>query len=97
MTTTTLILKLNDGTELIASVEEKDGIYMCSDILQIMKVPDEATQQVRMALMEFMPYSDGNVAIPTNMAILATPSEDFENHYKERFGKIIAPSSKIIL
>lgn len=97
MTTTTLILKLNDGTELIASVEEKDGIYMCCDVLQIVKVPDRETQEMRMALMDFMPYSDNNIAIPTNMAILATPNEDFENHYKERFNHIITPSSKIIL
>lgn len=97
MTTTTLILKLNDGTELIASVEEKDGIYLCSDARQIMKVPDQESQQMHMALTEFMPYSDGNIAIPTNMAILATPKDDFENYYKELCGLIITPSSKIIV
>lgn len=93
----TVILKLNDGTELLATAAEKDGIYMCNDVIQIMAVPDQETGQMKMGFADFMPYSTGQFAIPTNMAILSTPSEELDNFYRERFGKIITKSSKIIL
>lgn len=95
--TDTVILKLNDGTELLATAAEKDGIYMCSDVLQIITAPDPESGQMKMGFADFMPYSTGQFAIPTNMAILSTPSEDLDNFYRERFGKIITTSSKIIM
>lgn len=95
--TDTVILKLNDGTELLASAVEKDGVYMCNDVIQIMAVPDQSTGQLKMGFADFMPYSTGQFAIPTNMAILSTPSEELDNFYREKFGKIITNSSKIIL
>jgi pyrrolidone-carboxylate peptidase len=93
----TVILKLNDGTEILATAEEKNGVYICTDVLQIVSEPDATTGQMRMGFMEFMPYSSGQIAIPTNMAILTTPSEDLDNFYREKFGKIITTQSKIIL
>lgn len=94
-----LILKLNSGEELLTEVLEKNGIYLCSDVLQILSYPDEESGQLRMGLMEFMPYAnkEGGVAIPTNMAIIAIPSDDLLNKYQEKFGKIITPSSKKII
>ena len=93
----TVILKLNDGTELLATAEEKTGVYMCTDVIQIITQPDSSTGQMKMGFADFMPYSTGQFAIPTNMAILTTPSEELNNFYAQRFGKIITSPSKIIL
>ena len=93
----TIILKLNDGTELLCTAEEKNGVYMCTDVIQIITQPDNLTKQMKMGFVDFMPYSSGQFAVPTNMAILTTPSEDLSNYYAQRFGKIIANSGKIIL
>lgn len=98
MTTTTLILKLSDGTELLASVKETPGAYFCTDILQIIVSVDESGQG-RMGMTDFMPYADpeGGLAVPTNMAIIAMPSAELLEHYNKRFSKIITPDSKILL
>lgn len=93
----TVILKLSDGTELLTTAEDKNGVYMCSDVLQIVTVPDEKSGQMKMGFADFMPYSSGQFAIPTNMAILTTPTEELDNFYRERFGKIITASSKIVI
>lgn len=94
-----LILGLVSGEHLIATVEERQGAYLCSNVLQIVTDPDVNTGQVRMGLMPYMPYADpdSGFAVPTNMAIMAVPSEDLLNHYNERFAKIITPSTKIIV
>jgi hypothetical protein len=91
-------MKLISGEELIATVTEDSGQYIATDVLQIMSVPDEQTSTMRMGLVDFMPYSNGKgIAIPAAMCIVSFPSEDFLNHYKQKFGRIITPSSKIQL
>lgn len=96
---TILILKLSDSTELLASVTEKPGAYFCTDILQIISHHDPESGQGRMGLVDFMPYADpaGGLAVPTNMAIIALPSEELIDHYNRRFSKIITPKSKLTL
>lgn len=95
-----LILKLADGTEIIATTnqQEESGAYICRDILTIMVTVDESGRG-QMGLMEFMPYADkkAGFAIPHSMASITLPSEQLLNHYKERFSKIILPDSKIKL
>lgn len=93
----TIILKLNDGTELLATAEEKNGAYMCTDVIQIITKPDNLTKEMKMGFADFMPYSTGQFAVPTNMAILTSPSEALSNFYAQRFGKIITNPGKIIL
>lgn len=94
-------MKLTCGTEIIADVGEapdKPGTYFCSHILQIMTDVDQSGRG-RMALVDFMPYSDpeGGFVVPSNMVCLAMPSEELMEHYNKRFSKIILPESKIQL
>lgn len=97
-TMTTLILKLTDGTEILATVTENPGTYFCSDILQIITDIDERGQG-RMGFVDFMPYADpkAGFAVPTNMACVTMPSEELQDHYNKRFSKIITPGSKLQL
>jgi len=93
-----VILKLIDGTEILATVTENAGSYFCRDILQLVTDVDERGQG-RMGLMEFMPYADkeAGFAVPSGVTSIAFPNEDLLNHYNERFKKIITPSSKLTL
>lgn len=96
------ILKLTDGTELIATIEEAieaPHVYLCTDILQIVSQPDPKSGQMNLALADWMPYADKTqpAIIPSSIAIVAFPSEDFTNHYRQHFGRIITPSKKLIL
>jgi len=95
---TTLILKLTCGTEIIATVREANGSYICSEILELITDMD-ATGAGRMALADFMPYSDptAGFAVPTNMACITMPNEDLKDHYNKRFSKIITPETKLKL
>ena len=95
-----LILGLSNGDQILASVVETAGAYLCSDILAIVFRDDEATGEMRMGLMPFMPYADpaGGFIVPTIMATVAIPSQKLLRHYQQSFGKIITPpESKIIL
>lgn len=93
-----VILKLIDGTEILAEVSESSGSYFCRDILQLMTDVDERGQG-RMGLIDFMPYADkeAGFAVPSSVTSIAFPSQELLNHYNERFKKIIMPSSKISL
>lgn len=97
--TVTMILMLANGDQLIATVAESHGAYVCTDVLNILVQPDPASGQMQMGLMEYLPYADmsAGIAIPTHMAIIAVPGEELLNHYNKKFGKIILPSSKIIM
>lgn len=94
-----LVLVLSNGDQLLAETIVSDGAYLCSNVLQILTQPDEATGHMRMGIIAYLPFTDpaGGVAIPTNMAILAVPNEDLKTHYQEKFKMIITPPSKIIL
>lgn len=99
MSTNILILKLNSGEELLTEAEEKNGVYLCQNPLLILGDIDEQSGQFRMGMTPFMPYADasGGVGIPTNMAIVAIPTEDLANHYREKFGMIITPGTQKII
>ncbi len=94
-----LLLKLNDGTEIIATTEELENrnVYRCVDVVQI--VTRAENNQMTIGLVPFMPYadSDAGVLIPTNMAMLAIPSKELLERYNKIFSKIIVPESKIVL
>lgn len=94
---TILCLRLNDGAELIAEVEETPTGYIAKDVLQLLSVHDEDNGQLKMAIVPFAPHTTGQFAIPFGMAIAGFPNDDVENMYKQRFGKIITPKSKIVL
>lgn len=98
MTTNILILKLNSGEELLTEAVEKNGVYLCTNPLLILGDVDEQSGQFRMGMTPFMPYADADagMGIPTNMAIVAIPTEDLANHYREKFGKIITPPAQKI-
>lgn len=93
-----VILKLFDGTEILAEVTENSGSYFCRDILQLVTDVDERGQG-RMGLLEFMPYADkeAGFAVPSSVASIAFPAKELLDHYNERFKKIITPSSKLTL
>ncbi len=93
-----VILKLIDGTEILAEVSENSGSYFCRDILQLVTDVDERGQG-RMGLLEFMPYTDkeAGFAVPSSVTAIAFPSKELLDHYNERFKKIIMPSSKLSL
>lgn len=94
-----LILILNDGTQLLASVSEGSGAYLCENVLQILTHVGE-DGQMKTGLQPFLPYADmsGGIAIPTHMAIIAIPNVDIKNFYSGKFGLIITPPEpKIVL
>lgn len=92
-----VLLKLNDGTELIGDVEEGEGIYAATNIAQIVTREQNGTMSI--GLVPFMPYIAKNAPtlIPTNMAIIAEAGSDIVDHYTRMFSSIITPPSKIIL
>ncbi len=93
-----VILRMPDGVEILATVVENAGSYFCRDIIQIITDVDERGQG-RMGFMEFMPYADkeAGFAVPSSIASIAFPSKELLDHYNERFGKIITPSTKLKL
>jgi len=95
-----LVLVLSNGDQLLAEVTETGGAYLATNVLQILTQPDENTGQMRMGIVEYLPYCDtsAGIAIPTGQTIVAIPGEEILNHYNARFGKIITPPTpKIIL
>lgn len=92
-----LILALASGEHLIAEVAENGGAYVATNVLQIVQQIDESNGQIRMGLSVYMPFSTGEFAIPTSMAIVAIPSPDLKDHYSERFGLIITPNNQKII
>jgi hypothetical protein len=94
-----LILVLNNGDQLLASAIEHEGVYVCSDVLQILTKVDDS-DRMSMGMVPYLPFSDsaGGLAIPTNMAIIAIPNAELKTHYQKQFSRIITPqASKIIL
>lgn len=87
-----LILVLNDGTQLLANTAEHNGVYMCENVLQII-VHAAENGGINTGFMPYLPYSDvkGGLAIPTNMAIIAVPNQQFKEFYAKQFGLIITP------
>jgi len=93
-----VILKLVDGTEILAEVSENSGSYFCRDVLQLVTDIDEHGRG-RMGLVDFMPYADkeAGLAVPSSVTSIAFPGKELLEHYNERFKKIITPSSKLTL
>jgi hypothetical protein len=99
MEKTILILGLMSGDQIVCEVEERQGAYLCSNVLQILVQPDETSGQMRMGLMEYMPYADpdGGLAVPTNMATVSMPGKDLRDHYCDKFKLIITPPQQKII
>lgn len=91
-----LIVILPSGEHIIGDVIEKNGAYVVTDPLQILSQPDEASGQMRVGFVPYMPYSGGSFIIPTGVTGIAEPTEELRGYYSEKFGKIITPTSKII-
>lgn len=94
--TTTLCIRLSDGTELIADSTHLENDFVLTNVLQLLSVPDEQNQTMRMAVVPFMPYTNGEFVVPGNLAIVSMPSDELEKMHRERFGKIIIAKSSII-
>ena len=95
-----MVLALSSGEHIITEAFEANNAYVCSNPVQIVSQGDPSTGQMQMGLVPYLPFTDpdGGVAIPTNMAILAIPSESLLNHYQKMFGLIVTPPApKIIL
>lgn len=95
-----LILILGSGEKLLANVRMGDGAYMCENTLQIFSDVDESTGQMRLGMMEYMPYAErgADLAIPTSMAAITIPNEDMRANFQKKFGLIITPpEQKIVL
>ena len=95
-----LVLVLANGDTIIGEVTESGGAYLVVSPLQILTQPDEETGQVRMGIVDYLPFcnTEAGIAIPTSTAVVAIPGEELITHYNTRFSKIITPPTpKIIL
>jgi len=94
-----LVLVLSNGDQILAEVEEHNGAYVCSNAMQILTRGDESTGQMSMGMVPYLPFTDGEIAIPTHMAILAIPNKELTRHYNKTFGSgiITPPEQKIFL
>lgn len=91
-----LVLGLASGEHIIAEVTPSNGAYACTNILQI--ITDTSPEgNVSMGAVPYMPYTTGDLMVPTATTTVATPGEMLLQHYKKMFGKIILPESSIIL
>jgi len=95
-----LVLVLANGDQILGEVTETAGAYLMVNPLQILTQPDESTGQMRMGIVEYLPFckTEDGIAIPTGTAVVAIPGDEILAHYNQRFGKIITPPTpKIIL
>ena len=95
-----LILALSSGEHIICEVEDNAGVYFCINAMQIISRGDASLGKMEMGMIPYLPFADpaGGIAIPTNMASLAVPTEDLKAHYSRMFGLVFTPPTpKIIL
>jgi hypothetical protein len=95
----TLILCLTNGDRIIADVEEHQGVYVCTNVLEIISDFDHETGAVRMGTGPYLPYADTarGVLVPTMTAVVAFPSEEIKEHHSTKFSKIIVPKAQSIV
>lgn len=95
----TLILCLTNGDRIIADVEEHQGVYVCTNILEIMTDYDPETGAGRMGTGTYLPFADisRGVLVPTMTAVVAFPSEELKEHHSTKFSKIIVPKAQSIV
>ncbi len=91
-----LILVLPNGDQLLAETDQAEGAYVCTNVLQILTRGDETTGHMSMGLVPYLPFSAGDIAIPTFSTIVAVPNDELKNHYAKQFGKIITPPEQKI-
>lgn len=91
-----LVLVLTNGDQLLAQVEEQNGAYVGDNVLQILTRTDETNGKFDMRMVPYLPYTTGGIAIPTNLAIIAVPTDDLIDHYNRQFGLIVKPPEQKI-
>ena len=95
-----MILALSSGEHILSEVVLEEYSYICSNALQILSDVDHESGQIKFGVIPYLPFSDqeAGFAIPTNMAIIAMPSQDLRRMYSERFSLVYTPpEQKIIL
>lgn len=97
-TTSTLILKLANGQTIVSDVEEGQGVFICTNIMELVESYDDGGQ-LRMGMTKFMPYAadDAPVSVPVIMAIIAIPGPELAAAHKRAFSKIITPETAGII
>lgn len=95
--TNTVILGLNNGTEIVADVEIDGASFIVTNALEIMRQMDD-TGAMRMGLAPWMPYAkqDG-ISVPLATTIIAVPGDELLAAHKRAFSKIITADSSLIL
>jgi len=91
---TPLILRLTDGTTLIAKVKETPNVgYFCTNVLEITMTNENDPNKVFISLHPFMVYTvpDAGFHIPFNMAAAALPNDELLDNYNKFFSPIILP------
>lgn len=96
--TEVLVLGLMSGEHIIATVEESSGVYLCTDVLQIVTDFDHENGQTKSSAVPYMPFTSGAIGVPSSVTTMAIPNAELLEHYNQRFSKIISPTQqKIIL
>lgn len=91
------VFKLISGEEVIGKVEVTANGYSIESAATILMQQTE--KGVGLALMPFMPYSEGKIKLLTNaIATEGTPSMNMINEYNRLFGSGIqvAPASALV-
>ena len=93
-----VILALSSGEHILTEAVEVEHSYVCSNALQILSEMDRASGQISFGVIPYLPFADAEagIAIPTNMAIIAIPSEDLRRMYSERFSSVYTPPEQKI-
>ena len=94
---TITILKLLNGEEIIGKVNEYDSHFEVIKPLQLFKVPDKETGQLKIGMAEYCPYGHDTIAvIRTAVGPVIIPKQELAEQYCEIVGDIILPSKQII-
>jgi hypothetical protein len=91
------VFKLISGEELIAKVEATGYGFDCETVATILM--QQTKEGVGLALMPYMPYSEGNVQLfRGSIASQGTPSTKMVNEFNRLFGSgiEIAPASALV-
>lgn len=93
------LIRLLSGEEIIGDATDVKGNMMMKKPVEIMTVPDEASQKMRISFAPFMPQVDNDevLFISTAIAAIGSPKKDLIDAYNQMTGKIILPERKIVL
>lgn len=88
------LLKLLTGANVLAEIDERPEAVVLKNPLEIMAIPDETTQQLKVQLVPFVWFtSDTEIAIDrTHILFIVNPDQKLADTYNQRFGNIILAS-----